>query len=158
MKCIRHLFLFFYISSINSLSLAQSTERVDDGSTDKLSTNTLSPVQSLDQLHSQQSFRISDSDPGLKSLRGHVVSKEQQYGTLNTPGKVEAVTGDRRLLSEGLQSLLTTPLKDWTLQQWLVLLVIFWVTYNFCCCGCMQDIIACFCCYSLFCNDGYEWF
>jgi hypothetical protein len=147
------LFRFICIFCIITQSLVESTEKVErTNNNEKLSTDTRSSNQSLNLLHSQENGKNSEIDPSHKSLRGPPVSKEQQ-----TPGTVETVTDDRRLVSQAVHQLFTTPVRDWTLQQWLLMLLIFWLVSYFlrrCHCGCLQDILACFCCYSLFCDDG----
>ena len=154
MNFLPQLLRFLYISSIISQSFAQSTDEVNER---RLSTNMLPSVQNLDQLHLQDNGGTFGTDPVPKSLRGTYTSKGEHDRILRPPGKVEAVTDDRRLVSQVVQRLFTTPVKDWTLEQWLLLLVIFWLVSYFLRrfhCGCLQDILACFCCYSLFCDDG----
>jgi hypothetical protein len=62
---------------------------------------------------------------------------------------------ERRLGGEIIARLFNTPIAQWTLSQWLTLFILIWlVGYFFSCCPCIKDLLACFCCYELFCaND-----
>jgi hypothetical protein len=59
----------------------------------------------------------------------------------------------RKLGGEAVERLFSTPVAQWTLAQWGLLFVLLWlVRYFLRRCPCIYDMIACYCCYELFCD------
>lgn len=62
---------------------------------------------------------------------------------------------NRQLAGEAVAKMFSTPVAQWTLAQWGLLLILIWLIGH--CmrrCPCITDILACFCCYELFCDDN----
>jgi len=82
---------------------------------------------------------------------GKAVSKSS-VSTLDRDNRKE---GEGRELGAGeaIQRLFATPVNQWTLAQWGLLLVLIWLVGHFLRrCPCIYDMIACYCCYELFCD------
>ena len=61
---------------------------------------------------------------------------------------------DQRNLG-AVDRLFTTPVAQWTLNEWLILFVFIWlVGYFLRRCPCIYDLLACYCCYELFCDPN----
>lgn len=61
---------------------------------------------------------------------------------------------ERQLAGETVARLFSTPVAQWTLEQWGLLFILIWLAGWFLRrCPCITDLLACFCCYELFCDD-----
>ncbi len=80
------------------------------------------------------------------------VSSQERRETINENERKEE-EDSRKLGGEAVQRLFSTPLAQWTLAQWGLLLVLLWLVGHFLRrCPCIYDMIACYCCYELFCD------
>ncbi len=60
---------------------------------------------------------------------------------------------ERELAASAFAQLFATPIAQWTLAQWGLLFIILWlVGYFMRRCTCLYDILACYCCYEIFCD------
>ena len=106
----------------------------------------------------EQIIPIVDSKP-QEGLEAQTLSSEMKR--VEERKKIDKLSEEntdeekRKLGGEQVMRLFSTPIAQWTLGQWALLFVLIWLAgYALKCCPCITDILACFCCYELFCaND-----
>lgn len=83
---------------------------------------------------------VSASSQEIRETNNENKRKEEEYNT-------------RKLGGEAVERLFSTPVAQWTLAQWGLLFVLLWLVGHFLRrCPCIYDMIACYCCYELFCD------
>ena len=104
-------------------------------------------------------YDVTKKVEGAKSEDRDLTIKADENGlkTLDQDS-VKIVDGDanekRELGGEAVWRLFETPIGNWTLSQFALLFVLLWLASYFLnrCCPCFYDLLACFCCYELFCD------
>lgn len=82
-------------------------------------------------------------------------------------GGIHVEQEERRLENNSITKLFSTPMNEWSLEQFalfLVLIMFVFILFGCCICGsccggggsggCCADILACWCCYECCCDDG----
>ena len=122
----------------------------------------------VEHLHLADNSNKNKDDAALspeKNLEEGTLLIKAEKNTIKTEKAVDGdvkVGGDsddakqkkRKLGGEAVFRLFETPIAMWTLGQWALLFVLIWLASYFLnrCCPCFYDLLACFCCYELFCD------
>mmetsp|Transcript_8137 Transcript_8137/g.10340 ORF Transcript_8137/g.10340 Transcript_8137/m.10340 type:complete len:149 (-) Transcript_8137:349-795(-) len=98
----------------------------------------LSTTQTIDkETHTVKNLKVEHQQERIKTIDGTEDDQKRHLG------------------AESLARLFSTPIGQWTIHQWIVVFILIWLLgYFLRCCPCIYDILACFCCYELFCDPN----
>lgn len=134
-------FLFCTIQCLASSSLRGSNEKVAMMGTGENIIPNNSGIHVVDHTANEEatltmSIKQINSDKKGGNLK---LSKEEEE--------------QRKLNVDTVARLFATPIAQWTLAQWGLLFILIWLAgYFLRRCPCIYDLLACFCCYELFCD------
>ena len=99
------------------------------------------------------------SSSSVETTENPVVSTKRALSKDSVVEKVaEEQQQERKLNMDTVARMFATPIAQWTLSQWALLFVLIWLTgYFLRRCPCIYDLLACYCCYEIFCdpNPGF---